>query len=134
MTAAVWHRPVVAEEVKDRHAERQARAAAGLVRMGEAESVWPLLRHRPDPRLRSFLVNWLSRLGADAHAVAAELDRIDPTARPTPAPGPPAMDAILFHPETSMRRALILALGTTAPVLSVTVPNTEPYTACADTA
>ena len=33
-------------------------------------------------------------------------------AKPTPAQGQQKMDAILFHPETSMRRALILALGT----------------------
>ena len=34
------------------------------------------------------------------------------TAKPTPAQGQQFMDAILFHPETSQRRALILALGT----------------------
>ena len=51
-TASVWHRPVVSEEVKDRLAERQARAAVALVRMGKAEHVWPLLRHRADPRVR----------------------------------------------------------------------------------
>ena len=33
-------------------------------------------------------------------------------AKPTPAQGQQFMDAVLFHPETSMRRALILALGT----------------------
>ena len=35
VTASVWHRPVVSEEVKDRLAERQARAAVALVRMGK---------------------------------------------------------------------------------------------------
>ena len=153
VTASVWHRPTVQEEVKDRLAERQARAAVALVRMGKAEAVWPLLRHSADPRLRSFIVNWLNPLGADPQAVAAELDRLDSsgvgrrspdpaqgTDRRSPAsgvadsgrpsvpggagsgdprptrPGDPrptnAMDAILFHPETSQRRALILALGT----------------------
>ena len=112
VTASVWHRPAVQEEVKDRLAERQARAAVALVRMGKAEEVWPLLRHSADPRLRSFIVNWLNPLGADPKLIAAELDRIDPNAKPTPAPGQQKMDAILFHPETSMRRALILALGT----------------------
>ena len=72
----------------------------------------PLLRHRADPRLRSFIVNWLNPLGADPKLIAAELDRIDLNAKPTPAQGQQFMDAILFHPETSMRRALILALGT----------------------
>ena len=112
MTASVWHRPVITEEVKDRLAERQARAAVALVRMGKAEEVWPLLRHSADPRLRSFIVNWLNPLGADPKLIAAELDRIDPNAKPTPAQGQQTMDAILFHPETSQRRALILALGT----------------------
>ena len=101
VTASVWHRPVVTEEAKDRLAERQARAAVALVRMGKAEEVWPLLRHSADPRLRSFIVNWLNPLGADPKLIAAELDRIDPNAKPTPAPGQQMMDAILFHPETS---------------------------------
>ena len=89
--------------------------------------VWPLLRHSADPRLRSFIVNWLNPLGADPKTIAAELARLDSPAtarrerrgrRPgervsRPRPGrSDAMDAILFHPETSTRRALILALGT----------------------
>ena len=45
LSASVWHRPVVATEVKDRLAQRQARGAVALVRLGKAESVWPLLRH-----------------------------------------------------------------------------------------
>jgi len=124
VTASVWHRPAVQEDVKDRLAERQARAAVALIRMGKAEEVWRLLRHSADPRLRSFIVNWLNPLGADPHAVAAQLDRLDSSPRPAergeggrrPGEGSSApaaaMDAILFHPETSIRRALILALGT----------------------
>jgi hypothetical protein len=112
VTASVWHRPTVQEDVKDRLAERQARAAIGLVRMGRADEVWTLLRHSPDPRLRSFIINWLRPLGADPKLITTKLDQIAPSATPTPAPGQQRMDAILFHPETSMRRALILALGT----------------------
>ena len=112
VTASVWHRPVITEETKDQLAERQARAAVALVRMGKAEEVLPLLRHSADPRLRSFIVNWLNPLGADPKLIVAELDRIDPNAKPTPAQGQQFMDAVLFHPETSQRRALILALGT----------------------
>ena len=111
ITSSVWHRPTVQEEVKDRLAHRQARAAIALVRMGKTEE-FPMLRHSADPRLRSFIVNWLSPLGADPKLIVSELDLIDPKAKPTPAQGQQAMDAILFHPETSMRRALILALGT----------------------
>jgi eukaryotic-like serine/threonine-protein kinase len=115
---------VVKEEGKDRLAERQARAAIALVRLGKAEEVWPLLVHSPDPRLRSFIVNLLKPLGADPQVVAAGLSPVDPSARiagrgsPDPAllatAGFPAsaMVRILFHPETSIRRALILALGT----------------------
>ena len=63
------------EMVKDRLAERQARAAIALVRMGKASEIMPLLRHSADPRLRSFIVNWLNPLGADPKPIAAELDR-----------------------------------------------------------
>jgi len=96
VSASVWHRPVVSEEVKDRLAERQARAAIALARMGKADEIWPLLRHSPDPRLRSFIINWLNPLGADAAGVATELERVvgrgspDPAREPdrrSPAPG-----------------------------------------------
>jgi len=112
VTASVWHRPVITEETRDRLAERQARAAVALARLGTTEEVWPLLRHSADPRLRSFIVNWLNPLGADPKLIAVELDRIDGNAKPTPAHGQQFMDAVLFQPDTSQRRALILALGT----------------------
>jgi formylglycine-generating enzyme required for sulfatase activity len=128
ITASVWERPLVAEEVKDRLAERQARAAVALVRLGRAAEVWTLLRHSVDPRLRSFTINWLGPLGADPGALVAELNRLERarreppdtrrlaavrgTAGPSSAPDPQRMDAILFDPETSTRRALILTLGT----------------------
>jgi serine/threonine protein kinase/formylglycine-generating enzyme required for sulfatase activity len=159
VAATVWHRPVITEETKDRLAERQARAAIALFRMGKTPDLMALLHHSPDPRLRSFVINWLSPLGADPRAFAAELDRLDslatrhppsarrgspdpagvadsrsPETRPgadtgRPSVGPvarsaglattretvatnSAMDAMLFHPEVSQRRALILALGT----------------------
>src|SRR5208337_4733829 len=99
------------EMVKDRLAERQARAAITLLRMAKTVEIIPLLRHSADPRLRSFIVNWLNRLGADPKILIAELDRIDPNANPTHVHGQQFMDAVLFHPETSQRRALILALG-----------------------
>ncbi len=100
------------EETKDRLAERQARAAVGLIRMGKSEEISPLLVHSADPRLRSFIVNWLNPLGADPQLIAAALGKIDTSIKLTPTEPPKAMDSILFHPETSIRRALILALGT----------------------
>ena len=144
VTASVWHRPVITEETRDRLAERQARASVALVRMGKADEVLPLLQHSADPRLRSFIVNWFDRLGADPKLIAAEFDRLDsPVGRgsPDPAQGPDrrspasvaaaesgrpwvparagsghlpptnAMDAVLFHPETSQRRALDFVAG-----------------------
>ena len=124
VTASLWHRPVISEETKDRLAERQARAAVALVRMNKAEEVWPLLQHSADPRLRSFIVNWLYPLGADPKLIAAELVRLDSSPRPaergeggrrtgegSSAPTT-AMDAVLLDRETSRRRAVMLALGT----------------------
>ena len=87
ITASVWHRPVITDETRDRLAERQARAAVALVRMGKAGEILPLLRHSADPRLRSFIVNWLGPLGADPKILAAELERLPATARPTPPRG-----------------------------------------------
>ena len=114
VTASVWHRPTVQEDVKDRLAERQARAAVALARMGKPEEIWPLLRHSADPRLRSFIINWLHPLGVDPKVIAAELtaDRRAPAKPDARTTGQQKMDAVLFHPENSQRRALILALGT----------------------
>ena len=78
-----------------------------LWRLGPYSSFLCLCYSRP-----CFIVNWLNPLGSDSKLIAADLNRIDASAKPTPAPGQQLTDAILFHPETSERRALILALGT----------------------
>jgi formylglycine-generating enzyme required for sulfatase activity len=67
--ASVWHRPVVGEEEKERLAKRLANAAVALLRLGRPERVWSLLRHTPDPRVRSYLVHRLRPLGADPRAL-----------------------------------------------------------------
>ena len=67
-----------AELARDGLAERQARAALALVRMGKGKGVWPLLGHSPDPRLRSFIVNWLKPLNVDPGVIAAEFDHSSP--------------------------------------------------------
>ncbi len=97
--------PSLEEKAKDHAAERQARAAVALVRMGKADPVWPLLQHSADPRLRSFIINWLQPLDVDPKVIAAEFDRRSPQSyiRTT--------NDVLFDCETSIRRALILALG-----------------------
>src|SRR5262249_54336562 len=38
------------DEKREKLAKRQANAAVALLRMNQPEKVWPLLKHRPDPR------------------------------------------------------------------------------------
>jgi serine/threonine protein kinase/formylglycine-generating enzyme required for sulfatase activity len=78
------------EDARERLAKRQANAAVTLLRLGKAERVWPLLQHRPDPRLRSYLLHRLSPLGADPRMLVRRLNE---------------------EPDLSARRALLLALG-----------------------
>jgi formylglycine-generating enzyme required for sulfatase activity len=94
VTASVWHRPAVPDEQTERLARRQATAAVALLRLGLPERVWPLLRHRPDPRLRSYLVHSLSPLGAEPRSLARRLPE---------------------EPDASGRRALLLSLGQFGP-------------------
>jgi formylglycine-generating enzyme required for sulfatase activity len=96
----------------ERQAKRQARAAAALLRLGQPEDVWPLLWHNPDPSVRSFLVHWLRPLGTDPKVLVLKLEDLAkaPVREPLAASAT-RMDAILFDPVTSLRRALILALG-----------------------
>jgi formylglycine-generating enzyme required for sulfatase activity len=110
--ATTQHPRPIAESVADERAQRQARAAAALSRLGKFSEIMPLLQHRTDTRLRSFIINWLGPLGTDPMVIAAELEKRDPKGVPAANPDRKAMDAILFNPETSIRRALILALGT----------------------
>jgi formylglycine-generating enzyme required for sulfatase activity len=65
-----------------------------LLRMNRGDAVWPLLRHSPDPRVRSELIHRLAPLGADAGAIVRRLDA---------------------EPDLSSRRALLLALGEFGP-------------------
>ena len=58
--------PDAQEDAKEKLAKRQANAAVALLRMNQPAKVWPLLRHSPDPRVRSYLIHRLGPLGADA--------------------------------------------------------------------
>jgi eukaryotic-like serine/threonine-protein kinase len=110
--------PPRGEAEKDRRAERQAKAAVALFRLGAVDPVWPLLVHGSDPRLRSFLIHWLARLGDDPHTFEACLARIAsaPHAQPD-APAARAQPAIdpnrseLFDADASTRRAVVLIVG-----------------------
>jgi serine/threonine-protein kinase len=94
VAASVWHRPVVPEADKDALALGQARAAVALLQLGRADEVWPLFRHRPDPRLRTYLIHHLKPLGVGPEVLARRL---------------------VAETEVSARRALLLALGEFAP-------------------
>jgi len=73
-------------------ARRQANAAVALAALGRWEKVAPLLRHAPDPTVRSYLIDRLGPGGVEARAV---IDRLSPKR----------------VPNVSARRALLLALG-----------------------
>ncbi|MFI5460669.1 MAG: SUMF1/EgtB/PvdO family nonheme iron enzyme [Isosphaerales bacterium] len=125
VAVSVWHRPMVSEDQKDSQAERQARAAVGLVRLNKADAVWPLLRYSPDPRLRSFIINDLNPLAAEPASIISEIDRMvaarHSSSRPIEITGSGAtqpqqkMQSILFDKGTSILRALILAVGSFGP-------------------
>ena len=82
--------PKKSDEEKESLAKRQANAGVALLRLGQAEQVWPLLKHRPDPQARSYLIHRLASLGADPAVLLGRLEQ---------------------EKEVSMRRALLLALG-----------------------
>jgi formylglycine-generating enzyme required for sulfatase activity len=84
------HKLSVAENDKENLAKRQANAAVALLRMDRPEEVWPLLKHRPDPRVRSYLIHRLAPMGADPRAILKRLEE---------------------EPDLTIRRALLLTLG-----------------------
>jgi serine/threonine protein kinase/formylglycine-generating enzyme required for sulfatase activity len=75
---------------KENLAKRQATAGVALLRLGRPARVWPLLRYRPDPRLRSYLIHRLRPYGVKPPALVKRLGE---------------------EPDVSVRRALLLALG-----------------------
>jgi formylglycine-generating enzyme required for sulfatase activity len=75
---------------RERLAKRQRNAAVALFRLGRPDRLWPLLRHSPDPELRSQLVHALAPLGADPLPLLRHWDE---------------------ERDPSARRALLLALG-----------------------
>ena len=86
--------PDTNEDAKEALAKRQANAAVALVKMNHAAEVWPLLKHSPDPRVRTWIIHRLGPMGADAKVIVKR-----------------------FWEETdvSIRRALLLSLGEFGP-------------------
>src|SRR5262249_34787674 len=82
------------DDDKERLARQQANAAVALLRLGQPDVVWPLLKHSRDPRVRSYLIHYLSPRGVDGGGVAGRLDE---------------------EKEVSIRRALLLILGEFGP-------------------
>jgi formylglycine-generating enzyme required for sulfatase activity len=82
--------PDAKDDAKEMLAKRQANAAVALLKMNRPDKVWPLLKHGPDPRGRSYLIHRLSPLGVDPKALVSRLDE---------------------EKEVSIRRALLLSLG-----------------------
>jgi eukaryotic-like serine/threonine-protein kinase len=71
-------------------AKSVASLAAALLALGTGEPVWPLLRHRPDPTVRSYLIERLAASGVDPADLVRRFRR---------------------ESDVSARRALVLALG-----------------------
>lgn len=101
VTASAWRRPIVPDDARESLAKRQANAAMALLRMGQADQAWPLLRSSPDPRVRSWIIHRLHLTGASRSSIVDQLAREE---------------------DVSIRRALILCLGTfpTVPSADVT--------------
>ena len=78
------------DKEREKLAKRQANAAVALLMLNQAEKVWPLLKHSPDPRVRSYLIERFGPLGTDAGSIIKRLDE---------------------EPDITIRRALILSLG-----------------------
>src|SRR5262249_3344538 len=64
--------------------------AVGLLVMDRGDKVWPLLKHSPDPTLRSLLIERMGPGGVDARLLLARLEE---------------------EKDASVRRALLLSLG-----------------------
>ncbi len=103
--------PAAQDESADRLAVRQARAAVALIHLNHPREAFPLLCNSADPRLRSYIVNLLQLLEVDPHRLATELEQLNRQGAAFNEHKKPGMDAVLLDPETSIRRALIAALG-----------------------
>ncbi|NNE01419.1 MAG: protein kinase [Pirellulaceae bacterium] len=73
IAASVWHRPLVDVSTRDRVGAKHANAAIALFRLQQTDTLWSLLEHRADPRVRSFLVNRFSKMGVDAQLLLEQL-------------------------------------------------------------
>ncbi len=78
------------EDDKEALAKRQANAAVMLLRMDASDQVWPLLKHSSDPRVRSYIIHWLSPRGGDPQTISSHYEQ---------------------ETDVTIKRALLLCLG-----------------------
>lgn len=98
------------QNARERLAKRQANAAVTLLRLGQPERCWPLLKHSTDPRVRSYVIDRLKRFGADPGLLVSRLRSDKET-------------------DVSARRALILSLAEYGEELLQSTDGLEPYLA-----
>jgi formylglycine-generating enzyme required for sulfatase activity len=85
---------VKAAGTDERSARRQANTAAALLRLDQADAVWPLLTHTPDDRVCSRVIDGLAERGVDPRMLIRQLSN---------------------EAEVSRRRGLLLCLGQFGP-------------------
>jgi len=78
------------ENEKERIAKRQANAAVALLKLRKPDAVWPLLKHSPDPRTRSYIIHWVAELDVDPQLFVSQFDT---------------------ETDITIRRALLLTMG-----------------------
>jgi eukaryotic-like serine/threonine-protein kinase len=86
----VTSEPDASVDAKIALAKKHASIGAALLVMGRPEKVWPLFENRPDPTLRSYLIDRVAPSGVDPKTL---IDRLD------------------VEKDISARRAILLALG-----------------------
>jgi serine/threonine protein kinase/formylglycine-generating enzyme required for sulfatase activity len=86
--------PAASVKTKVALAKRQASIGVALLVMGRGGNVWPLLKHRPDPTLRSYLIDQVGPAGVDAKVLISRLGE---------------------EKDVSVRRAILLSLGEYGP-------------------
>jgi formylglycine-generating enzyme required for sulfatase activity len=82
--------PNAPAEEKNERTKQQANLGVALLVMDHGEKVWPLLKHSPDPTLRSYLIERVGPGGVDAKVLTSRLNA---------------------ESEVSTRRAILLSLG-----------------------
>ncbi len=82
--------PAAPVRAKESLARRQASIGVALLVMGRGEKVWPLFQHRPDPTLRSYLIDRVGPGGVGPRLLTVRLAE---------------------EKEVSVRRAILLSLG-----------------------